>query len=269
MRPGVKIKEIVVGTGEEAARGKAVIVNVRTFLHRGTELTDTSGPRMRIDLGRRECIAGLQYGIEGMRVGGRRELTISPHLAYGAEGVPGRIPPNAVIHCEVELLAVRERDEYRPEDYPSGKHLGVFHPGEAARNLPRWQFGLREDGGCGVIVTYAIPGLTWRHTRRSQAETHLDPATVRALFEEVFNLPKTFPEDCLPNADLWSDHAEPANAITRRKQDDVLCVTISVLEHGQWLCYYSMAETSRALADSQIMRTISDLIKKSSGESKV
>jgi FKBP-type peptidyl-prolyl cis-trans isomerase len=47
---------------------------------------------MVIDLGRRESIAGLRYGIPGMRVGGTREIVISPHLAYGEVGIPGRIP---------------------------------------------------------------------------------------------------------------------------------------------------------------------------------
>lgn len=267
MPSGVKIKDIVVGMGEPAERGMTVIVNVRTFLHQGTELTDKSGPRMRIDLGQRDCIAGLRYGIEGMRVGGRRDLTISPHLAYRTEGVPGHIPPNAVIHCEVELLGVRDRGDFKPEDYPPGRHLSVFHPGEAARSLPRWQFGLREDGRCGVMITHPIPGMPRRHTRQSRAEAHLDPATVQVLFAEVFEWPKTFPKDCFSHADLWADHAERGNAITRYRQDNVLCVTISVAERGQWLCYYCVAETSRTLLDSRTMHVISNLMEGAQGGS--
>jgi peptidylprolyl isomerase len=60
-----------------------------------------------VHLGRREVIAGLERGIVGMRVGGRRRLVISPHLAYGEAGVPGVIPPNAVVIAEVELLDVQ------------------------------------------------------------------------------------------------------------------------------------------------------------------
>jgi FKBP-type peptidyl-prolyl cis-trans isomerase len=44
-----------------------------------------------------------------MRVGGKRELIVSPHLAYGEMGIPGKIPANAVIRFEVELLDVREQ----------------------------------------------------------------------------------------------------------------------------------------------------------------
>ncbi len=88
MTRGIKIQDVTVGTGDEALRGKTVVANVRMFLNHGTELTGTflGGQKMRIDLRKRECIAGLQYGIEGMRVGGVRSLIISPHLAYGAKG---------------------------------------------------------------------------------------------------------------------------------------------------------------------------------------
>jgi FKBP-type peptidyl-prolyl cis-trans isomerase len=51
--------------------------------------------------------AGLFQGIEGMRIGGRRKLKISPHLAYGDSGIPGRIPPRAVIIVEIEFIEER------------------------------------------------------------------------------------------------------------------------------------------------------------------
>lgn len=51
--------------------------------------------------------AGLLQGIEGMRIGGRRKLKISPHLAYGDKGIPGRIPPRAVIIVEIEFIEER------------------------------------------------------------------------------------------------------------------------------------------------------------------
>ena len=104
----LKIKELVVGTGALAGRESRVVVNLRIFLHRGQEVTvDPCNPRTVIDLGKRECIAGVRYGIVGMWVGGRRELVISPYLAYGDTGVPGLIPPKAVLRCEVELLEVQ------------------------------------------------------------------------------------------------------------------------------------------------------------------
>ena len=93
MTKGIEIKDLIVGTGEEAAKGSVVVANVREFLRRGDEVSPSPlfGTRMVIDLSRRDSIAGLRYGIPGMRVGGTREIVISPHLAYGEVGIPGRI----------------------------------------------------------------------------------------------------------------------------------------------------------------------------------
>lgn len=57
---------------------------------------------------RENLFAGLFKGIAGMRIGGRRKLKISPQLAYGEAGIPGRIPPGAVIIAEIELIAERK-----------------------------------------------------------------------------------------------------------------------------------------------------------------
>ena len=61
---------------------------------------------LRVD--RENLIAGLFQGIDGMRVGGRRKLRISPHLAYGDIGIPGTIPPGAAIMAEIEFIEERE-----------------------------------------------------------------------------------------------------------------------------------------------------------------
>jgi FKBP-type peptidyl-prolyl cis-trans isomerase len=60
---------------------------------------------LRID--RENLFAGLFKGIEGMRIGGRRKLKISPHLAYGEAGIEGRIPAQAVIIAEIEFIEER------------------------------------------------------------------------------------------------------------------------------------------------------------------
>jgi hypothetical protein len=64
----------------------------------GTLLTE-----VRID--RRALIPGLFYGVDGMRVGGTRRLEIAPHLAYGVRGVPGVIPPDALLYAEIAILS--------------------------------------------------------------------------------------------------------------------------------------------------------------------
>ncbi|NCF35828.1 MAG: peptidylprolyl isomerase [Gammaproteobacteria bacterium] len=64
---------------------------------------------LRID--RENLFAGLFQGIEGMRIGGRRKLKISPHLAYGEKGIPGKIPGQAVIIAEIEFIEERDTSE--------------------------------------------------------------------------------------------------------------------------------------------------------------
>lgn len=110
MPSGVKVKEITLGTGTRAERGTVVTIHYRGFLHRGDQFRSSydEGRPLRVHLGKREVIAGLERGILGMRVGGRRRLVISPHLAYRRAGVPGVVPPNAVVIFEVELLAVED-----------------------------------------------------------------------------------------------------------------------------------------------------------------
>ena len=64
---------------------------------------------LRID--RENLFAGLFQGIDGMRIGGRRKLKISPHLAYGERGIPGRIPAQAVVIAEIEFISERKMDQ--------------------------------------------------------------------------------------------------------------------------------------------------------------
>src|SRR3954462_6628205 len=80
MPKGVKLQEIRVGDGDVAERGTIATVRHEGTLKRGEKVC---GGTETIDLSRRETIAGLRYGIEGMRVGGLRQITVSPHLAYG------------------------------------------------------------------------------------------------------------------------------------------------------------------------------------------
>ncbi len=63
---------------------------------------------LRID--RENLFAGLFQGIEGMRIGGTRKLKISPHLAYGEAGIPGKVPAQAVIIAEIEFIEERKME---------------------------------------------------------------------------------------------------------------------------------------------------------------
>lgn len=103
------IEDITVGNGAEAVAGKQVSVHYTGWLTNGTKF-DSSKDRNEpfgFKLGAGQVIAGWDRGVAGMKIGGKRKLTIPAHLGYGARGAGGVIPPNAVLVFEVELLGVR------------------------------------------------------------------------------------------------------------------------------------------------------------------
>ena len=260
MTPGVEAQNIVVGTGEEAVRGKTAIVNARFWLLGGMEVEGTRLSRYRIDLGRRDCMAGLRYGVEGMRVGGKRTLIISPHLAYGDQGVPGLVPPDATLRCEVELVGVRERGVVKPEDYPPGRQLIVGWLGDLANGVAKWQFGLHGDGRCGAMIWVPIPGLKWRHSRPKTAETQLTAEHAAALIESMAALPQRCPNDCLSDAQVCVDHTGHDGGVHRDRQTGALCIAVTVWERGQFTSSYYMAEECAAWRGSGIYGIIRDLL---------
>jgi FKBP-type peptidyl-prolyl cis-trans isomerase len=103
-RGGVEFEDLAPGEGSPAERGRVVTVRYDVLLYRGEKVQENQVCAFR--LGECRVIAGLEYGVEGMRAGGRRRLRVGPHLAYGAEGVPGVIPINAVLEFDVTLEGV-------------------------------------------------------------------------------------------------------------------------------------------------------------------
>jgi FKBP-type peptidyl-prolyl cis-trans isomerase len=107
-KSGLKYQDLRVGKGAPAKSGQRVTVHYRGTLTNGTKF-DASYDRnepFTFNLGAGEVIKGWDQGVAGMRVGGKRKLTIPPSLGYGASGAGGVIPPNATLIFEVELLRI-------------------------------------------------------------------------------------------------------------------------------------------------------------------
>ena len=106
---GLIYEDTLIGEGAEARSGDHVVVHYTGWLTNGSKF-DSSKDRddpFAFPLGQRHVISGWDEGVQGMKVGGMRKLTIPPQLGYGARGAGGVIPPNATLVFEVELLAIR------------------------------------------------------------------------------------------------------------------------------------------------------------------
>lgn len=106
---GLIIEDTVLGTGAEAKAGNRVVVHYTGWLTDGRKFDsskDRNDPFVFL-LGGRQVIAGWDEGVQGMKIGGTRKLTIPAQLGYGARGAGGVIPPNATLVFEVELLGIQ------------------------------------------------------------------------------------------------------------------------------------------------------------------
>ncbi len=102
----LKIEDITIGTGKAAENGDKLTVNYKGTLTDGKQF-DSSYDRnqpFEFTLGQGQVIAGWDQGLLGMKVGGKRKLTIPPELGYGSQGAGADIPPNSTLIFEVELL---------------------------------------------------------------------------------------------------------------------------------------------------------------------
>lgn len=104
---GVQIEEVKVGGGQPAKAGKFVSVYYVGRLKNGKKFDSvTQGDGFKFRLGKGEVIKGWDVGITGMKVGGKRRITIPPGMAYGSKGSPPVIPPHSILSFEVELRNV-------------------------------------------------------------------------------------------------------------------------------------------------------------------
>lgn len=106
---GMRVTDVIKGTGAEAVMGKTVVVDYRGTLLNGTVFDESykRGQPFDFVLGRGDVITGWDKGVAGMKVGGKRRLIIPPALAYGDQGAGQLIGPGATLIFEVELKDVQ------------------------------------------------------------------------------------------------------------------------------------------------------------------
>ncbi len=106
----LEVEDIEVGEGEEAVPGKIAEVHYVGVSWKNGKQFDASwdrGKTFQFALGKGQVIAGWDQGVQGMRVGGRRRITIPPMLAYGKRGAGGVIGPDETLVFVVDLIGVR------------------------------------------------------------------------------------------------------------------------------------------------------------------
>ncbi len=107
----LQIETLREGTGDGAKDGDTLVVHYTGTLVDGTKFDSSRdrGQPFEVTLGQRRVIAGWEQGLQAMKVGEQRKLTIPPDLGYGARGAGGVIPPNATLVFDVELVEIRRR----------------------------------------------------------------------------------------------------------------------------------------------------------------
>ena len=122
MRSGIKLISEIEGSGPALQRQHTYLFRLKLWLNKGDPIRwerpwglidrarlEDDGETLITDLrvDRESMFNGLFYGVQGMKIGGRRKLKISPHLAYGEDGIPGVVPRNATIVSEIMVIEER------------------------------------------------------------------------------------------------------------------------------------------------------------------
>ena len=265
MKSGIKSEDIAIGSGKEAKSDDYVLVEIHWFLNKGEEvklLQCYPDNQLTFNLNSRDTLPGLRYGIVGMLEGGIRKLKISPHLAFGEKGIEDKIPPNAVIICNVKLLKIVDEKFRLPSTYDRKRQIVVAHRGEAAGNKPRWNFGIVDDGVYGITVNYPIPGQTWRYTKNRNYEGKLTKEEMDIIFDEIQKFNQSFPKDVVEYNNVWADMSEPAGNTPRERDTNRLCISVMFFKGTYPGETFYVTEDNQAFYNTFLYKHISALLKK-------
>ena len=113
MNDELRIEDIQVGEGKAAVKGALITTQYRGFLEDGSSFDSSyeRGKPFQCVIGTGRVIKGWDQGLMGMRVGGKRKLWVPSALAYGERGMGSRVPADANLIFEIELLEVLTRDD--------------------------------------------------------------------------------------------------------------------------------------------------------------
>jgi peptidylprolyl isomerase len=113
MQHELRIQDIVVGEGKEVKKGALITAHYRGWLGDGSEFDSSykKGEPFTCVLSNKRVIQGWVMGLQGMKVGGKRQLWVPAHLAYGERKIGSMIPANSDLNFEIELLEVMNRED--------------------------------------------------------------------------------------------------------------------------------------------------------------
>lgn len=262
---GVEYLDVESGSGDPVEGGMWVEIRASMHLNRGEPLHGFWDSRVRFRLNDREILAGLRYAVHGMRVGGRRQVTIGPHLLFRGTGLPGMIPPRAVVKGEIELLAACPENERLPLSpiELAWESLTLRFWTEETSPLPRWWLSFTRSKLDGSPA--AAFGLEWstrsdgkwgsRTALKRDFRLELTSEEIDWFVDEARRLPDTRPMECL-NDQVGSRGGESPT----RTRDGTLCVSVSFHANGNWEPGYYLTVDTPAWTETEWGRKVQALV---------